>query len=114
MCSMNEHTLKEDILNILRALSSSNEFTQRDLAFLLDFSLGKTNYLLKFLAREGLVEIKNFSQRDKKKAQYILTRKGLEEKLKLTYHFLKRKEDEYQRIKKEWSVLETQGIDQRK
>ena len=41
-----------------------------------------------------------------KKVKYLLTNKGLQEKLKLTYYFLKQKEVEYNRLKKELRNLE--------
>ena len=107
---MVEHTLKEDILNILRILSSShsNNPTQRDLSAHLGFSLGKTNYLLKELSKTGLVKIKNFSHRRNKikRISYILTPEGLREKAELTLHFLNRKQEEYERLKSEWESLE--------
>ena len=51
--------------------------------------------------------MRNFSHNPGKikKAQYILTTKGIREKLSLTYYFLKRKEAEYNLIKNEWNVL---------
>ncbi len=104
---MNEHPLREDIFNILRILSSNQNLTQRDLSHHLGFSLGKTNYLLNSLTKKGLLKIKNFTKRDQKlkKVKYILTKKGLRQKLHLTYHFLKRKEDEYNRLRREWEAL---------
>ncbi|UCC95543.1 MAG: MarR family EPS-associated transcriptional regulator [Candidatus Omnitrophota bacterium] len=104
---MDEHGLKEDIFKILRVLSSNDSFTQRDLSSHLGFSLGKTNYLLNSLIRKNLVKIRNFSRRKNKlkKVKYILTRKGFETKLHLTYHFLKRKESEYNHLKSEWDQL---------
>ena len=101
--------MKEDILNILRFLSSNDNLTQRDLSTHLDFSLGKTNYLLKSLASKGLLKIKSFSEHDQKmkKVKYYLTKKGLEEKLGLTLHFLNKKEEEYRSIKSEWEQLTT-------
>lgn len=107
---MNKETdqaIKEDILNILRILSSDSGLSQRDLSSELGVSLGKTNYLLKSLAHKGLVKIKNFAHKDRKlqRVKYILTKKGLEEKLSLTYYFLKRKEDEYRKLKKEAEQL---------
>ncbi len=99
--------VKEDILNILRLLSSKDNLTQRDLSIHLDFSLGKTNYLLKSLVKKGLLKIKSFSEHDQKmkKVKYYLTKAGLEEKLSLTLHFLKKKEIEYHLIKDEWEQL---------
>ena len=104
---MNEHIIKEEILNILRILSSDNNLTQRDLSTHLGFSLGKTNYLLKSLAQKGLLKIKNFTGKDNKlkRVKYLLTKKGLQEKLKLTYYFLKKKESEYKHLKKELKDL---------
>jgi len=104
---MNESTLKEDILNILRILSSGAAFTQRDLSTHLGFSLGKTNYLLKELAKKGLVKIKNFSHKDHKlkRISYNLTPEGWKQKTELTLHFLKRKQEEYETLRREWEGL---------
>ena len=98
---------KEDIFNILRLLSSDEDLTQRDASMHLGFSLGKTNYLLKLLIKKDLIKIKNLiSEGNKaKKVKYLLTKKGLKEKINLTYHFLQRKEAEYNSIKKEWNAL---------
>jgi EPS-associated MarR family transcriptional regulator len=106
---MNEHNDREDIYNILCLLSSNDNLTQRDLSTRLDFSLGKTNYLLKSLVKKGFLKIKSFSRHGQKirRVQYYLTKKGWEEKLGLTLHFLKKKEQEYYSIKNEWEQLTT-------
>lgn len=108
---MNGQPLNEDIFAILRILSSRENLSQRDLSGRLGFSLGKTNYLLKALARIGLLEIKNFTARDKKakKVKYLFTKRGLKERARLTYHFLKQKEYEYNLIKKEWEEFNHRG-----
>ena len=100
---MNEQSFKEDAFNILRLISLNNISNQRDLSRHLGFSLGKTNYLLKALTEKGLIKIKNFSYRGQKlkKIRYILTRKGLDKKLKLAYKFLQKKEKEYLELKRE-------------
>jgi hypothetical protein len=56
---------------------------------------------------KGLLKIRNFSTRPDKlgKVKYYLTKKGIEEKLNLAYYFLKRKEEEYNRLKKDWEEL---------
>lgn len=104
---MDEHSVKEDIFNILRLLSHQENLTQRDLSSHLGISLGKTNYLLKALIKKGFLEIKNFTFKDKKikKAKYLLTKEGIEHKIALTYEFLKQKEEEYNAIKNEWDIL---------
>ena len=100
---MNEHHIKEDIFKALRLLSSNNDLSQRDVSKNLNISLGKANYLLKALTQKGLIEVKEFIEKDKKlkKIQYILTINGLQEKAKLTYYFLQIKEKEYFELKKE-------------
>jgi len=105
---MDEHIVREDIFHILRLISSKPELTQRDLSGSLGISLGKTNYLLKELAKKGLLKAKNFTRRGGKikKVKYILTKKGLEEKIRLTWYFLKRKEKEYLELKKEAEMAE--------
>jgi EPS-associated MarR family transcriptional regulator len=100
---MNEHHIKEDIFKALRLLSSDTDLSQRDVSRHLNISLGKANYLLKALTKQGLIKARNFAAGDKrlKKIQYILTKDGFKEKSKLTYHFLKMKEKEYFELKKE-------------
>lgn len=99
---MIEHTLQEDVLQILRLLST-NSGSQRDLAGRLKFSLGKTNYLLHSLIQKGFIEIRNFTEGDQKmkKVCYHLTRKGFRYKVQLAYYFLRIKEKEYFKLKRE-------------
>jgi|WetSurMetagenome_2_1015567.scaffolds.fasta_scaffold711594_1 EPS-associated MarR family transcriptional regulator len=100
---MIEQAIKEDIFNILRVLSSKEDLTQRELSHHLDFSLGKTNYLIKILIQKGFIEIGNFTKGDQKlkKFKYMLTKKGFEHKLRLAYYYLKIKEKEFLTLKKE-------------
>ena len=101
---MDEHYRNEDTLKLIREIESSSTLNQRFLSTKLGMSLGKTNYLIKELIKKGLVKATNFTTGSNKirKVSYFLTPKGLEAKLKLTYHFLQRKEIEYLKIKKEW------------
>ena len=110
MSEVDRHTLGEDILNILRLLSSGDDLTQRDVSSHLDISLGKTNYLLKSLIKKNLVKAMNFSKNRGKlgKVKYLLTKKGFQEKVQLTYHFLRKKELEYNHIRNEWDKLKGQ------
>ena len=59
--------------------------------------------------KKGIVKMKNFSNNPGKlgKVKYILTQKGAEEKIKLTYHFLKRKEAEFNKLKDEWGKIKS-------
>lgn len=106
---MVEQTPREEILHIIRHVENDPIVTQRALSHKLDISLGKTNYLLKELIKKGFIKAQSFSRDTGKiqKMNYLLTKEGFEEKMRLTAYFLKAKEDEYNRIKKEWeSIME--------
>ncbi|MDD5070036.1 MAG: MarR family EPS-associated transcriptional regulator [Candidatus Omnitrophica bacterium] len=98
---------QEDILNLLTEIDKKRSFTQRQIATRTNLSLGKTNYLVHALICKGILKIKNFSNRPEKlgKLRYVLTPKGFEEKFRLTYYFLKKKEEEYKALKVEWEKL---------
>ena len=63
LCDLAED-LKEE-LDLLRRLKQKPETSQRELASILGFSLGKLNYCLKSLQSKGLVKIKNFQKKTK-------------------------------------------------
>ncbi|HAZ10336.1 MAG TPA: MarR family EPS-associated transcriptional regulator [Candidatus Omnitrophica bacterium] len=104
---MIEHTPREEVLSIIRHLEDDPSTTQRALSNRLNISLGKTNYLLKELVKKGFVKAQSFSHNSGKlqKVNYLLTKEGFEERLRLTGYFLKTKEEEYNRMKKEWEQL---------
>jgi len=97
----------EETLLLMSEIHKTPNLTQRGISLKLNISLGKTNYLLRKLVEKGIVKIKNFSLRPDKlgKIRYYLTKKGIDEKLELTHYFFKKKEDEYNRLKKEWEEL---------
>jgi MarR family transcriptional regulator, temperature-dependent positive regulator of motility len=103
---MNKNNLQEE-LNLLRRLKQKPETSQRELASILGFSLGKLNYCLIALKNKGLVKINNFSkQKDKiKYARYALTPKGIAYRTKLTLEFMNRKMKEYEELKKEFENI---------
>ncbi len=104
---MIEHTPREELLHIIKHLESDPNVTQRALSNRLNISLGKTNYLLKELVKKGFIKAQNFSHNSGKlqKVNYLLTKEGFEERLRLTSYFLKAKEDEYNRMKIDWEKL---------
>ncbi|MCX5713849.1 MAG: MarR family EPS-associated transcriptional regulator [Candidatus Omnitrophica bacterium] len=104
---MIEQRPKEEHLLIIKHIEAESAITQRDLSVKLGISLGKTNYLLRELTKKGLIKANNFSKNPEKlkKFNYFLTKKGFNEKLRLTYHFLQRKEQEYNMLKHEWDFL---------
>ena len=93
-----------DQFNLLRKIKSKPEYSQRELASELGFSLGKLNYCLKALKEKGLIKINNF-QKNPNKLGYVykLTPKGIAAKTKITIDFMKRKMKEYDELKNEIS-----------
>ena len=92
----------QDHFNVLRKISNKPESTQRELAEDLGFSLGKLNYCLRALDNKGLIKMKDFKKNPNKMNYiYVLTPKGIAEKTKLTFNFMKRKMREYDELKKE-------------
>jgi EPS-associated MarR family transcriptional regulator len=91
-----------DILCILREINDNPQVTQRELSARLGLSLGKINYLLQSLIQKGFVKADNFKNSTNKIAYlYLLTPSGLEEKARITYRFLQRKTEEYERLAQE-------------
>jgi len=93
----------QDYFEILRTIQKKSETTQREMAGILGFSLGKLNYCLKSLQQKGLVKIRNFQNQPYKSKyiQYILTPKGIAKRTRLTINFMKTKLKEYDQLKKE-------------
>ncbi len=93
---------KTDQFNVLRKINSKPEYSQRELAYELGFSLGKLNYCLKALKQKGLIKMRNFQKNPNKLGYvYILTPKGITTKTELTLNFMKRKMKEYDELKAE-------------
>ena len=91
-----------DQFNVLRKIKSKPNYSQRELANELGFSLGKLNYCLKALKEKGLIKINNFQKNPNKLGYvYMLTPKGISLKTKLTLDFMKKKMREYDELKKE-------------
>jgi len=100
----------EEALSVLREIEADPEMTQRALSLRLGLSLGKINFLVKALIEKGLVKAENFKNSKNKSAYlYSLTPNGLEEKTKATYHFLKRKIEEYERLEVEIKQLKKEA-----
>tara|TARA_B100001079_G_scaffold233022_1_gene213579 strand:- start:113 stop:427 length:315 start_codon:yes stop_codon:yes gene_type:complete len=87
---------------ILKKFQDNPYLTQRELSKELGVSLGKTNYIINALIDKGWLKLKNFKRSDKKLGySYLLTTQGITEKAILAQKFLKKKSDEYNRLKEE-------------
>jgi DNA-binding MarR family transcriptional regulator len=81
--SMTE-SLKE--YQIITQLQEETDVTQRKIAKNTGLSLGLVNLLLQRMIKKGLVKIEKLNARS---LRYILTPKGMAEKVRLTYEYLK-------------------------
>lgn len=91
---------------LLKLLEQNPELSQRDLAEALGISVGKVNYCLRAFIDKGWVKVRNFRNSRKKLAySYLLTPRGIEEKAKVTYLFLRRKIREYEQLTEEIETL---------
>ena len=102
---------KEEIrFRVLRLIESRPEISQRELADELGISLGQINYQLKGLKEKGLIKVSNFLRSDNKLAYvYLLTPKGVADKLSITKNFLDRKRREFELLKAELDELEQEA-----
>ncbi|RZU99587.1 MarR family EPS-associated transcriptional regulator [Spiribacter vilamensis] len=93
-------------LRALEALERDPTLSQRALSRELGVSLGKTHYCLRALIDKGLVKLSNFQHSPRKlRYVYLLTPQGIEEKTRITFTFLRRKEAEYQALQAEIAEL---------
>ena len=100
-------TSEELDYRLFKLLESKPELSQRELADELGVSLGKTNYILRALIEKGWVKTQNFRNSHNKLAYaYILTPSGIAQKIDITHRFLKRKQAEYDRLKREIAELQ--------
>src|SRR2546421_12772076 len=82
---MERHAERE--LAILTAIEEGRPLSQRALAQRLGVALGLTNLLLKRLAKKGFIKIVEFPRKPaaRKRLRYLLTPKGMQEKVRLSY-----------------------------
>ncbi len=94
---------------VLKKLENNPYLTQRQISKELGVSLGKTNYVIKALTDKGWLKLQNFKRSDSKLGySYLLTNQGIPEKTTLAQKFLKRKSDEYNKLKEEIEKLKNE------
>lgn len=94
------------LLEAMRLLVDTPQVSQRELSRQLGLSLGKTHYVLHAMLDRGLVKISNFRRSTNRTAYaYVLTQKGMREKLRLTRCFLVKKELEFEALQREIANL---------
>lgn len=99
---MNEETSYK----LFKLIEENPCISQRELAKAMGISLGKTNYCLKGLMDKGWLKGRNFKNSNNKIGYaYVLTPKGLREKIKITARYLKRRISEFESLKSEIEKL---------
>lgn len=92
--------------HLLKLLEANPDASQRELAAAMGVSVGKTHYVLRGLIDKGFVKASNFRRSDNKRAYlYKLTPAGVSEKLRVTRHYLVRRQAEYEQIRAEIEEL---------
>ena len=87
---------------LLKELQKNPTHTQRSLANRLNISLGRANYVLSGFVEKGVIKAKKLKDSPRKiRWQYILTPKGLKEKMRISKDYLKRRLEEFSEIQKE-------------
>ena len=87
--------------------NAHNISSQKSLAKEIGFSVGKINYVLNALIEKGLIKSENFiTSENKRKYKYLLTEKGIQEKMQLTRKFITRKKAEYEELQRDLEKYE--------
>ncbi len=92
--------VSEELLELMHIVQENPNISQRQLAKKIGLSIGKVNYCLKALIDIGFVKVDNFNNSNQKiKYAYILTPKGIQQKIIITKQFIAKKLQEYEKLK---------------
>ncbi len=87
-------------LQILRSIKEN--VSQPSIAKEIGFSVGKVNFILQALIKKGLIKTEKFmTSNNRMKYSYLLTDKGIKEKMSLSEKFIIIKKAEYEELQKE-------------
>ena len=85
----------------MHILEKNPNKTQRQLSKEIGSSIGKVNYCLKGLIDIGFIKMENFNNSDRKlNYAYVLTPKGIKQKVILTKQFIIKKTQEHDKLMK--------------
>ena len=92
-------SITEDQLDLMHIIECNSNASQREIANKTGLSIGKVNYCLKALIDIGFVKVDNFTKSSQKiKYAYVLTPKGMQEKVAITKQFIIKKKQEYDKL----------------
>ena len=100
---------EEITYKVIKLIEQDAEISQREISKELGVSLGKVNYCLRALVDKGWVKARNFKNSKNKLAyRYKLTPRGIHEKSLLTFGYLRKKIDEYEKLEQEIEHLQNE------
>jgi len=85
----------ENEYQVLNHLQENENTTQRKISKGTGLSLGAVNLLLKKMVRKGLVKVEKLNART---VRYILTPKGMQQKSRLTYRYIRQSYSQIRKI----------------
>ena len=92
--------------HFLKLLQQHPDWSQRQIARGMGISLGKVNYCLRALTERGFVKVGRFTRSQNKSGyRYLLTPRGVAEKIQTTARFLTHKQEEFEVVKQEVALL---------
>ena len=93
----------------MRLINENPEISSRQIALRVGVSNGSAYYILNALAEKGYIKLVNFKRNPRKRQYaYLLTPEGIREKSILTFRFIKRKRLEFENLRKEIDLLESE------
>jgi EPS-associated MarR family transcriptional regulator len=101
---LNQEEIELEILK-----NTGKVISHKTLAEEVGYSVGKVNYVLRGLIEKGLIKAERFINSDKKlQYKYLLTEKGIKEKVDITQRFIDRKKAEYDKLQAEMELYKKQ------
>jgi EPS-associated MarR family transcriptional regulator len=98
--------MDESQFKTLRELEKDSTLSQRDLSKKVGLSVGRVNYIINALLKKGYIKAQRFkNSKNKIGYMYILTPKGISERIAQTQTFLQKKNEEYIRLRQEIEAL---------
>ena len=102
--------MDESQFKALRELEKDSTLSQRDLSKRVGLSVGRINYIINALLEKGYIKAQRFkNSKNKMGDMYILTPKGISERLFQTQAFLQSKTAEYERLRQEIEILKREN-----
>tara|TARA_Y200000002_G_scaffold377227_1_gene382462 strand:+ start:200 stop:508 length:309 start_codon:yes stop_codon:yes gene_type:complete len=92
--------ISEESLELMHILEKNPHLTQRQLSKEIGSSIGKVNYCLKGLVEIGYIKMDNFKNSNNKlNYAYILTPKGIKQKINITKKYIEKKIQEHDKLR---------------